>query len=1119
MGACLTEPEPTGPNEAPSAVIAAPAVSATYRGGDSIAYSGSAADREDGTVPESRLTWWAELHHDTHTHPFMPRTTGASGKLFVPPIGETSDNVFLRLYLEAMDDSGKADTVSRDILPQKVQFTLATDPGGLSVTLDGQPRVVPLTVTGVVGMERELGVTTPQTAGSTSYNFSSWSDGGAATHRISTPAAATTYTARFGAVVNQLPTVSITAPSSGAALTINTATTISATAADGDGTVSKVDFFDGATLLGTDTSSPYSLGWTPNTTGAHALTARATDNAGGITTSPGVNVNVNPAVNRLPTVSLTAPANGSSVTINTPLTLSANASDPDGSVAKVGFYDGSTLIGEDTSAPYSWSWVPTTTGSHTITARVTDNQAATASTTPAVSVTVNPAANQPPTASLTAPAAGATLVTGTATTLTATAADPDGTVSKVGFYDGSTLLGEDTSSPYSLSWTPATTGTGTRSLTARATDNQGSVGTSTPVSVTVNLPPNVNPTATLTAPANGATLPRGVATTLTATAADADGTVAKVGFYDGGTLLGEDTTSPYSFSWTPSTTGTHTLTARATDNRAGTGTSGAVNVTVNNRLPTATLTAPASGATLVVNNATTLTATAADPDGTVAKVGFYDGATLLGEDTTSPYSLSWTPTVTGGHSLTARATDNNGGVGNSSAVTVTVASSGPDTQAPTLTLTSPAGQATGITGSPTFTVTTTDNVGVTAVDYQVDGDAVGQATSAPWSFTLPATSAYTTGVHVIRARARDAAGNQSAWSAARVTFGGSEDIPNGFTRTIYAQGLNSLGTSMAFSPDGRLFICEQSGTLLVVKNGVLLSTPFVVVPTTQVGERGLLGVTFDPNFASNGFVYVYYTSATGGAHNRISRFTASGDVAVPGSEVIIRELSPLSTATNHNGGALAFGPDGKLYVAVGENANPSNAQLLTNIFGKMLRFNSDGSIPSDNPFFGSTSGISQSIWAYGLRNPFTFVFEPGSSTMFINDVGQDTWEEIDLGRAGANYGWPTSEGVTTNPSFDSPVFAYGHSSNSTLVTGNAIVGGAFYRPSTVQFPSSWVGQYFFGDYVAGWINRLDRANGNAVYAFARLGNLTDVRVGSDGALYVLADVGSGRWGVYRYSKP
>ena len=293
MAACLTEPEPVGPNEAPSATIAQPTAALTFKGGDSIAYSGSATDREDGTEPASRLTWWVELHHDTHTHPFMPRTTGASGKVFVPPIGETSDNVFLRLYLEAMDDSGKADTVFRDIQPQKVQFTLATDPAGLSVTLDGQPREVPITITGVVGMERELGATTPQTVGSTAYNFPSWSDGGAATHRISTPADATTYTARFTAVVNQLPTVSITAPSGGATVTVNTATTITASAADGDGTVSKVEFYDGATLLGTDTSSPYSWTWTPNTTGTHSLTARATDNQAGSRTSTVVSVTVN----------------------------------------------------------------------------------------------------------------------------------------------------------------------------------------------------------------------------------------------------------------------------------------------------------------------------------------------------------------------------------------------------------------------------------------------------------------------------------------------------------------------------------------------------------------------------------------------------------------------------------------------------------------------------------------------------------------------------------------------------------------------------------------------------------------------------------------------------------
>ena len=204
----------------------------------------------------------------------MPRTTGASGKLFVPPIGETSDNVFLRFYLEAIDDSGTADTVTRDILPQKVQFTLATEPAGLTVTLDGQPQVAPVTITGVVGMERELGATTPQTLGSTQYQFSSWSDGGAGTHRIATPAAATTYTARFTVVVNQPPTVSLTAPSTGSTVTVNTTTTLTATAADGDGSVTKVGFYDGATLIGEDPPRPTRQPGRPHRGGACAHGAR-----------------------------------------------------------------------------------------------------------------------------------------------------------------------------------------------------------------------------------------------------------------------------------------------------------------------------------------------------------------------------------------------------------------------------------------------------------------------------------------------------------------------------------------------------------------------------------------------------------------------------------------------------------------------------------------------------------------------------------------------------------------------------------------------------------------------------------------------------------------------------
>ena len=122
-------------------------------------------------------------------------------------------------------------------------------------------------------------------------------------------------------------------------------------------------------------------------------------------------------------------------------------------------------------------------------------------------------------------------------------------------------------------------------------------------------------------------------------------------------------------------------------------------------------------------------------------------------------------------------------------------------------------------------------------------------------------------------------------------------------------------------------------------------------------------------------------------HNRVSRFTANGDVAVAGSEVPILELDNLSGATNHNGGAIHFGPDGKLYIAVGENANGANSQTLSNPLGKVLRINSDGTIPSDNPFF-NTTGARKEIWALGLRNPFTFAFQPGTGRLFINDVGQ-----------------------------------------------------------------------------------------------------------------------------------
>src|SRR5438128_4845219 len=225
-------------------------------------------------------------------------------------------------------------------------------------------------------------------------------------------------------------------------------------------------------------------------------------------------------------------------------------------------------------------------------------------------------------------------------------------------------------------------------------------------------------------------------------------------------------------------------------------------------------------------------------------------------------------------------------------------------------------------------------------------------------------------------------------------------LPQGFSETMVSGGLSSP-TAMDFAPDGRLLVCLQAGQLRVIKNGSLLATPFLTVTVDSSGERGLLGVAFDPNFATNNFIYVYYTVPGSPAHNRVSRFTANGDTAVAGSEFILLNLNNLSAATNHNGGAIHFGPDGKLYIAVGENANPSNAQTLSNLLGKVLRINSDSSIPTDNPFF-NTAGARQEICALGLRNPFTFAFQPGTVRMFINDVGQNTCEELNDGVAGSN---------------------------------------------------------------------------------------------------------------------
>lgn len=304
---------------------------------------------------------------------------------------------------------------------------------------------------------------------------------------------------------------------------------------------------------------------------------------------------------------------------------------------------------------------------------------------------------------------------------------------------------------------------------------------------------------------------------------------------------------------------------------------------------------------------------------------------------------------------------------------------------------------------------------------------------------------------------------------------GAAVLQAGFTQALVATGFQSP-TTMEFAPDGRIFVAEQAGKLRVVKAGRLLATPALDISgrVDSSGERGLLGVAFDPNFSQNGFVYLYYTiraTTREPAHNRVVRFTASGHRLLPATEKLLLRLNNLSTRTNHNGGAIHFGQDGKLYVAVGENANTNNAQTFGNLLGKMLRINKDGTIPSDNPYFANRNVVSKNkaIWARGLRNPYSFAVQPGTGRIYINDVGAQTWEEINHGAEGANYGWPVYEGPESDPLYVPPVSAYRH--GSTATTGCAITGGAFYDPQTVQFPAGYVGDYFFADFCGGWIRR------------------------------------------------
>ncbi|HJU21580.1 MAG TPA: Ig-like domain-containing protein [Casimicrobiaceae bacterium] len=682
---------------------------------------------------------------------------------------------------------------------------------------------------------------------------------------------------------NKAPTVALTSPANGMTFTAGSPITLAANASDPDGTISKVEFYRGAsTLIGTATSAPYGYTWTNATSGTYSLTAKAYDDRRATTTSSAVSITV--VDNKPPSIVLTSPSLGTFAAAGSTVTFSATATDVDGTVARVEFFDGAVSVGVVSRAPFQLAWIASSVGTHTISAIATDDRGGTARSQ-YVDILVGAA----PTVVVTGPAFCSVIDGPVDVVVTADAKSTSGTISSVEFFDNGVSIGSSTLSPWRGVITRAATGL--HSITAKAIDDQGQATTSRASTFTIRAQ-NQPPTVTLAAPTEGMHFKSGAAINIAATASDSDGIVAAVEFRlnsAAGTLIGRSTAAPFATTWTNAGAGSYTIVAVAYDDRNASSTSSPVHITVDpNAVPSVAIIAPASGSTFTAPANVTVSATASDTDGSIAKVDFFAGSTLIGSATAAPYAITWNASTEGAYSLTAKATDNLGGATTSLAVPITIAANA----LPTVTITSvtPSNQ---YFAPETILISAdaSDSDGtIAAVDFYANGSFIGHADTPPYRFAWDAVPA---GTYAITAKATDNAGGVSTSGQANITVRGAPTI--GFDGVhvpaavnddnIMIRGFVSAPANSAVTVNGVVTHIDDLGFFQL--NDVFLvpgDNPITAILTTQDGQTATKTVTVN---STGPGAFVVTASPTEGLNSLQVTFTIENPANTAFKQILI----------------------------------------------------------------------------------------------------------------------------------------------------------------------------------------------------------------------------------------